>query len=900
MALTSADLTRMSLLLDEALPLDGSGRQAWLEALPAEHQDLLLPLRTALLTAGGEIRRQDSLTDLPDLGPSIDAVLAAQGSDMNAGSVVGPYRLIRELGRGGMGSVWLAERIDGTLKRQVALKLPHSTLPQRQLAERFARERDILAGLVHANIARLYDAGVTVEGQPWLALEYVEGETLITWCDSRKLDIKARIELFRQVLAAVHYAHRQQVVHRDLKPNNILVNRDGDVRLLDFGIAKLMTEGELQETALTKIGGRALSIQYASPEQILGQPVTVTSDVYSLGVVLFELLTGSFPYFMQRGSRDAIEDNILSVVPARASQTSANPELAANRGTVPAKLSQVLKGDLDAVLQKTLKKNPAERYDSAKSLADDLDRYLHGKPVLARAESRWYRAVNVFRRHRVASAAITVLVAVLMVGVVLLQETKQSTGSTQTKTLPPSAPVVAAQTVSDKSIAVLPFVDMSEKHDQEYFSDGLSEELIDQLTRYTGLKVIARTSSFYFKGKNEDMRTIASKLGVAYLLEGSVRKSGKTLRITAQLIRASDGAHLWSQTYDRNLSDIFKVQDDVSEQVVQALKVALNSGGSMQETKKPNSEAYNLVLLGNYFKAHQSKQSIEKAIDAYQRALQIDTSYAFAWARLGSAYFNQVTHGWVSPTVGMTKARKALDRALRIDQNLIWAHYTLSGIYMTVDRDWVAAQAEIDRIRIIASQDNFLFLSASGDIASIFGNLDEAIRLYRQVLNLNPLDTYSLATLAGLLFESGRFEEATATSRTLLDMSPRYVNAHATLGIALIFLDQKEQGLASIEEESDENARLSSLPIAYWSMGRKAESDAALKQLVDKYAEVDAYGIAEVYAYRGQVDAAFAWLDRAYQQRDCGCTYVKSDLFLKNLRPDPRYKAFLRKMKLPK
>jgi tetratricopeptide (TPR) repeat protein len=290
---------------------------------------------------------------------------------------------------------------------------------------------------------------------------------------------------------------------------------------------------------------------------------------------------------------------------------------------------------------------------------------------------------------------------------------------------------------------------------------------------------------------------------------------------------------------------------------------------------------------------------MEKAIDAYQRALQIDTSYAFAWARLGSAYYNQATYGWVTPAVGMTKARQALDRALRIDPNLIWAHYTLSGIYMAVDWDWAGAQAEIDQIRSIASEDNFQLLYARGDIAAILGRQDEAIRLYRRVLNMDPLHTFGLASLAGLLFDSGRFEEAAATSRTLLEISPRYVHAHATLGLALIFLDQKEQGLASIEEESDENARLSSLTIAYWAMGRKTQSDAALKQLVAKYAEVNAYGIAEVYAYRGQVDAAFEWLDRAYQQRESGCANVKSDSFLKNLHRDPRYKAFLRKMKLP-
>jgi serine/threonine protein kinase len=693
MALTSADLTRMSRLLDEALSLDGPGRKVWLEALPAEHQDLLLPLRTALLTPDGEIRRQDSLTNLPDLGPSIDAVLAAQGSDMNAGSVVGPYRLIRELGRGGMGSVWLSERTDGTLKRHVALKLPHSTLPQRQLAERFARERDILAGLVHANIARLYDAGVTVEGQPWLALEYVEGETLITWCDSRKLDIKARIELFQQVLAAVHYAHRQQVVHRDLKPNNILVNRDGDVRLLDFGIAKLMTEGELQETALTKIGGRALSIQYASPEQILGQPVTVTSDVYSLGVVLFELLTGSFPYFMQRGSRGAIEDNILTVLPALASQTSANPELAADRGTIPAKLSQALKGDLDAILQKTLKKNPSERYESAKSLADDLERYLRKVPVLARPESTWYRTIGLLQRHKIASAVTSAFVVTSVVSVIFWLNIWQSAESPRTPMLLPSASVLATDTVRQKSIAVLPFVDMSEKKDLEYFSDGLSEELINHLTQYPELKVIARASSFYFKGKTEDIPNIAKKLLVDNVLEGSVRKSGKALRITAQLIRASDGTQLWSQTYDRRLDNVFSVQEDVSEKVVQALKVALLNQTTNQRVSK-DTGAYTLMIQARVIRRRGSKVDASKAIDYLHKAIKLDPELAPVRAELARTLVWQFNAGYMPMEKVISEARNAANSSIVLNPKLASAHLAVGFIAHYFEWDWALAERE--------------------------------------------------------------------------------------------------------------------------------------------------------------------------------------------------------------
>jgi serine/threonine protein kinase len=412
LTLDAQQLRRLSALLDEALDLDEAQRQAWLDALGGDDAELAPTLRQMLAgQAAGETN--DLLERRPDFtAPRQDAAV----SDRHSGDVVGPYRLLRELGRGGMGEVWLAERIDGTLKRQVALKLPHSALPRRALAERFERERDILGSLVHANIARLYDAGVTDQGQPYLALEYVEGQALTDWCDARKLGIKARIELFRQVFSAVEYAHRQLVVHRDLKPSNILVTTDGQVRLLDFGIAKLMTDGQALETELTQLGGRALSIRYASPEQVLGQPIATTSDVYSLGVVLYELLTGSLPYRLQRDSGAALEDAVLNTEPARAGSTDISEAHAQARGDNPRRLRLALKGDVETILQKALKKRAAELYGGAQAFADDLERFLDGEPVLARPDSGWYRARKFIRRNWLASSAAASVVVSLAVG----------------------------------------------------------------------------------------------------------------------------------------------------------------------------------------------------------------------------------------------------------------------------------------------------------------------------------------------------------------------------------------------------------------------------------------------------------------------------------------------------
>jgi serine/threonine-protein kinase len=405
-------LARLSPLMDEALELDDEQLAVWFSSISANDTDLIPALRE-LLSRKASVQTSDILQRGPDFtAPGV----ADHQSDFKADDTVGPYRLLRELGRGGMGEVWLAVRIDGSLKRQVALKLPHSTLPQRQLAERFARERDILGSLVHPNIARLYDAGVTPEGQPYLALEYVEGEVLTTWCDAHKLGIKARIELFRQVFATVEYAHRQLVLHRDLKPTNILVTAAGEVRLLDFGIAKLMTDGQAQETALTQLGGRALSLQYASPEQIQGMPLGTTSDVYSLGVVMHELLTGSLPYRLHRGSNAALEEAVLSSDPTRAGRTQISIEQANARGDNPRRLQVMLKGDIETILQKSLKKRSAERYGSARAFAEDFERFLNGKPVLAQPDSRWYRTAKFLRRNWLATGAATAVVVSLAAG----------------------------------------------------------------------------------------------------------------------------------------------------------------------------------------------------------------------------------------------------------------------------------------------------------------------------------------------------------------------------------------------------------------------------------------------------------------------------------------------------
>ena len=401
MNLSGEDLTRLSSLLEEALELSWDARQAWLESLSAPHDRFKALLRD-LLARHDDAERPPLFDTMPKFASEGEGSDGPAASSEVAGATVGAYRLIREIGQGGMSVVWLATRTDEQIKRPVALKLPFAHVNRGKFAERFARERDILAGLTHPNIARLYDAGISPEGQPYLAMEYVEGTPLLQYCDQIQLGIHARLALFQQVLSAVQYAHSRLVIHRDLKPSNILVTAQDLVALLDFGIAKLLVDGSAQATELTLYGGRALTPGYASPEQIAGQTLGTSSDVYSLGVILYELLAGARPYRLKRDSRGALEEAILDSDPAAPSRTI-TAAAAATRSTSPKQLTRALRGDLDTIVLKSLAKRPDQRYLTADALAEELRRYFRGEPIHARASGRWYRARKFLARNAPAA-----------------------------------------------------------------------------------------------------------------------------------------------------------------------------------------------------------------------------------------------------------------------------------------------------------------------------------------------------------------------------------------------------------------------------------------------------------------------------------------------------------------
>lgn len=449
------------------------------------------------------------------------------------------------------------------------------------------------------------------------------------------------------------------------------------------------------------------------------------------------------------------------------------------------------------------------------------------------------------------------------------------------------------------SIAVLPFVNMSNDRSQEYFSDGLAEELLNALAKVPGLKVAGRTSSFQFKGKTEDLRVVGQKLNVATILEGSVRKEGSRVRITAQLIQVSDGFHLWSESYDRDLNDVFAVQDDIARSVTGSLKVTLlGEKTAAPSARGTNAEAYNAYLKGRYFLKRRSQENMEKALGYFEQAIKLDPGYAPAWEGLAMTHNRQALFGYAPFAEAFRKGRAAAEQALALDRTLAGAHGEMGYVQMGYDWDWLGADASLKRALALEPGSATLVRGAA-DLALALGRIEEALALNRRSVGLDPLSAEAQYFVGVAALYAGRLEEAFAGFKAALDLNPAYPSTRVFLGRVHLARSHPQEALAEMELEPEPYWRLYGQALAYHALGRKKESDAALAELTAKYSTIAPFQIAEVYAFRGEADRAFEWLERAYTQRDTGLIWLKADPLLKGLQRDPRYTAFLKKMRLP-
>lgn len=447
-----------------------------------------------------------------------------------------------------------------------------------------------------------------------------------------------------------------------------------------------------------------------------------------------------------------------------------------------------------------------------------------------------------------------------------------------------------------KTIAVLPFVNMSSDPDQEYFSDGLSEELLNVLAKNPGLRVTSRTSSFSFKGTNTDIKTIAAKLNVQHILEGSVRKSGKILRITAQLIDVLTDAHVWSEIYDGTLENIFALQDTISRSVAAALKIVLLGKEPAIQQRETNPEAYNAYLLGKHFSSQ--RNNLEKAARYFQQALSIDSSYAPAWVELSRIHSDQANEGSVPIGKGYEKARLEAEKALALVPNLADAHLQIGWIKRRYDWDWSGADESYQHA-LKLDPGSARVISAAAGLARTLGRFDEAVRLMRRSVELNPVSSSWYFNLGLYTWYAGLLDESQAAIEKCLELNPQFPGGHSAIGLVFLEKGQPDSALMEMMRETERDWQLCGLALVYHALGNKKESDFKLAELIKGHQDWNAYQIAEIYAYRRETDKAFEWLERAYNQRDGGLPSIKGDPLLRNIEKDPRYAAFMKKMKLP-
>ena len=754
------------------------------------------------------------------------------------GTRLGPYEIVGPLGAGGMGQVYKAR--DPRLDRIVAIKVSSE-----QFTERFAREARAVAALNHPHICQIYDVGPT-----YLVMEYVEGHHLIG-----PLPLDQVLKYAAQVCDALDAAHSRNITHRDLKPANIVVGKSG-IKLLDFGLAKMGANPEQAQEATTAsfnlTADHAIvgTLQYMSPEQLEGKPVDARSDIFSFGALLYEMITGKRAF---AGSSQA------SVIAAILGHEA--PSVA---GAAPAPLEQLVK--------RCLAKNPDERWQSARDLKYELER------IAASGSASTVPFVPIRIKRRVSWPvwiALTLILAAVGAGAIWFGR---------------------AHKHPEQTIAVMPFADLSPEKNQEFFSDGLTEELLNGLAKIPGWRVAGRTSSFRFKGVTADARTIGQKLNVSTILEGSVRTQGNRSRIAVQLIHASDGFQLWSATFDRDTDDIFAVEAEIAHAVAGALG-ALDSAPVSPAEKITNGEAYNAYLQGQYLLKRGNRENFEKAAAYFEQAVKLAPNYAPGWIGLGDSRQSQADWGFIPVEDGYRQARVAIEHALALDDRSGQAHASLGHIKMFYDWDWTGAAASLRRaLELEPANSDVLFTAAV--LARNEGRLDDAIAIHRRDLEIDPLNPNSFHEYGMALHYAGRQDEASAALRKSLELSPDMDNAHALLSRIALAQSQPQLALSEIEKEPHEGFRFSGLPLVYHALGRKKESDASLAQLLAKYSKDAPYQIAAAYAFRGEKDRAFEWLDRAYALRDPGLTEIKADPLLANLRGDGRYKAMLMKMRL--
>ena len=794
--------------------------------------------------AGSLAAEQHSKADVH----SMQSFRTSRQLTLEVGTKLGRYEIRSQVGAGGMGEVYLAQ--DTMLDRKVALKiLPAALAEDKDRMNRFVREAKLASALNHPNIITIHEIG-EIDGVHFIATEYIEGETLTAQLQRDSLSLKSTLEISLQVASALEAAHRAGIVHRDIKPDNIMVREDGIVKVLDFGLVKLTaTEvSEVDREAETKIQIKTSfgiimgTVAYMSPEQARGQDTDERTDIWSFGCVLYQMLTHQQPF--QGETMVDVWANIIQGEPE---------SILAYRSDTPA--------ELERIVARAVRKDREERYQSAKELFNDLQQ--------------------------------------LQTRLLVESEIIRSGSGERIAQIQPS-PFL-------NSIAVLPFANLSAEKDNEYFSEGLTEEIIMNLSKLQMLKVIARGSTMHYVKEGKTHKQAASDLGVQYLLEGSVRRQGRDLRITAQLIDGLRDVYVWSETYRGTIADIFDIQEKVAVEIVQALQLRL-SPDEKQNLKKrftENTGAYQFYLQGRFFWNKRSEQGLKTAIKYFEQAIEKDPHYALAWAGIADSYSLLGEFGNIPRKELYPKARAAVNKALEIDNRLAEVHTSLASILMLREWDWVNSAKEFK----LALELNPNYATAHHWYSQWFldmGRIEESLQMISRAAELDPVSQAILKDKGLTLYYNRQYDEAIEMARKTLELDPNYAAAHRLLSLAY-------QGKEKFDESITENEKWGSLTgnkveaaitlAQLYAVSGKAEEARKLIEDVKRnrlVAEQIHRGLALVHAALGEIDIAFECLEESYEHHEESILSLKVDPKMDPLRSDPRFLVLLKKIGVEK
>ena len=770
---------------------------------------------------------------------------------------LGDYELLEEVGRGGQGVVFRARQ--KSLNRTVALKvISLGQWASKAHLKRFRLEAEAAAKLEHPGIVPIHEVGER-DGSCYFSMKFIEGGQLDEVARRAPMSIRQATELIAKVARTVHYAHEHGILHRDIKPGNILLDAKGEPHLTDFGLARLVeTESSITQT-LDVIG----TPSYMAPEQAVGNNAAVSSatDVYGLGAVLYQLLTGQPPF-----AGGATYETIKLLL-----DTEPRP---------PRVVNPKIDRDLSTICLKCLEKDPKGRYSSALALAEDLERWLKHEPIQARRTGIFARGTRWVRRNpKLVATGVAGLV--LGAAVIWLFRGELFQGS---QFNPP-----------EKSIAVLPFLDVSHAKDQEYFCDGISGEILYALAKIDGLHVVGRTSSFSFKGKRASVGEVGKKLNVANVVEGSLRREGNRLRIAAQLTDTRSGFHIWTETYDRELAGVFELQDEITRSIVEALKIKLAVTPPAREQR--NTEGYDLYLQGLYFSNKASEEDLRRALNFFQRAVEKDPKFARAWTGIAKVWYF-LADVYVKPLDAYPASKEAALKAIALDEKDAEAHCYLSEAKRVLDWDLAGADAELKRALQLDpnSAPAHLF---SGLHPLFRGDLKEGLRLVLEAKKLDPVSPITSYVVTAAYLANDRIDDAITEGQRTLQLDPNYFYLDSILASAYREKGNFPEAIA-LYEKAEEATHLpsSGLAITYTLMDRQADAQKILVQLVQASEKryVSAPLIAAVCTALGDKDDAFRWLERAYEEHSGVLQWIAFLPEFRALRSDARFPQLLRRI----